>query len=564
MEHIRLNVGGKLREISHYTLEKMGVFEAVFREMQTIPNEIFIDREAELFDEVLAYVAWNIVPTMTEGLYELDHYGVILTSTDEQEDQEIERIKGLTEIFANEIISDENQPFYVNACGDITVTTKARLRKIGYFRGVLNDEMKLKQLFAGTIDDPYRCEIPAKCWHNIMRHLRDERIKLTDVSRSIIDKLGGSSSVLPVVVDPNETTLISLKSAQGALMDLVTFGAADKMLNGDPQATMWKSNYKRMTKASTSRMSLYPRPGTSSNTHEIVVTRCGDLIYQCYIRFRFTLGGKQYDPVKLMQKDPDFLFKLIDNVVIEIGGQQFDRLNGYQLKMIISMSSKQYDSELPLMHLPVFFCSNTEQALPLIALQYHEVKIIVKTNSCSVLPNLTIMPEVLLTYAFLDSNERQSYKNDMQYLIPLYHAPVVFQKNKNTDVIECILNLDHPTRAIFFTLHETMDDLTPLFDAFVGYEFFLENSLRCEADVHICVLDKIDANINIKSPVYVIPFAKEPLNGKQPTMSVNMSKIDVTKLKVITKPQAKFIRVWGNYWNFLLVSSGMGAIRFAT
>merc|ERR1711990_1205562 len=77
----------------------------------------------------------------------------------------------------------------------------------------------------------------------------------------------------------------------------------------------------------------------------------------------------------------------------------------------ISISAnQQHNLYIPLQF---WFCRNPGLALPLIALQYHDVRVTAKFNSASSIDagtNVTISDIILLTeYVYLDSEERKRF-----------------------------------------------------------------------------------------------------------------------------------------------------------
>ena len=182
----------------------------------------------------------------------------------------------------------------------------------------------------------------------------------------------------------------------GGLLQLVAYGAQDVYLTGNPQITFFKVVYRRHTNfAIESIQQTYNGQTEFGNTINCTVSRNGDLINRVYVEIDVKgLGaatGAQH------AKYVNYLgLKLLKNVVVEIGGQQIDKhysdwmfiwnelslpigkrygydkmvgANGYEL-------SKVEDTKSTKLYIPLefWFCRNIGLALPLIALQYHEVK----------------------------------------------------------------------------------------------------------------------------------------------------------------------------------------------
>ena len=170
----------------------------------------------------------------------------------------------------------------------------------------------------------------------------------------------------------------------GGLMQLVAYGAQDIYLTGNPQITFFKVVYRRHTNFSMeSIQQTFNGTASSSGTQTATISRNGDLVTCSYLVFKDgTFGLKEGE-----------VYDLVDNVELEIGGQMIDRQHGdwnaiwWELttpeskraglrSMLIensgSLMAQIVDVIIPLQF---WFCRNPGLALPLIALQYHEVKL---------------------------------------------------------------------------------------------------------------------------------------------------------------------------------------------
>lgn len=88
-----------------------------------------------------------------------------------------------------QILSDDSidKPYYISCCGKIFVSTQRRLSELSYFNGIINGGFV--KTFSGTQEDPYKCDIPPKQFKNILRNLRDKRVKLCSKSIKILKNL---------------------------------------------------------------------------------------------------------------------------------------------------------------------------------------------------------------------------------------------------------------------------------------------------------------------------------------------------------------------------------------
>ena len=177
-------------------------------------------------------------------------------------------------------------------------------------------------------------------------------------------------------------------------MQLVAYGAQDIYLTGNPQITFFKVVYRRHTNFSmeTIQQTINGAPVASGNS-TVTISRNGDLVYKVYVTNDST--GLTHGT------------ELVNEVELEIGGQLIDRQyaewndiwneltiphskgNAFRTMTHVAhggetTSTSRITSEhaqLTQIPLNFWFCRNPGLALPLIALQYHEVKLKLKWGS---------------------------------------------------------------------------------------------------------------------------------------------------------------------------------------
>jgi hypothetical protein len=216
----------------------------------------------------------------------------------------------------------------------------------------------------------------------------------------------------------------------GGLMQLVAYGAQDVYLTGNPQITFWKVTYRRYTNfAIESIEQTFNGQADFGRRVQCIISRNGDLCYRTYLQvtlpeinqlmgiasFAVGVGSGVY--ARWLDYPGE---QLVAQVEVEIGGQRIDRQYGDWMHIWnqLTMTSEQHrgyfkmignttqltfitdpsfsevdgpcDSLAPrqvcaprnalpetTLYVPLqfWFCTNPGLALPLIALQYHEVKI---------------------------------------------------------------------------------------------------------------------------------------------------------------------------------------------
>ena len=212
----------------------------------------------------------------------------------------------------------------------------------------------------------------------------------------------------------------------GGLMQLVAYGAQDVYLTGNPQITFWKVTYRRYTNfAMESIEQTFNGQADFGRRVTCTISRNGDLAYRTYLQVTLPEIGQSLKNASggsgVFARWLDFPGEqLISQVEVEIGGQRIDRQygdwmhiwnqltlsaeqqRGYykmignttQLTFITDPSFANVDgpcasnaptqvcaprNALPetTLYVPLqfWYCRNPGLALPLIALQYHEIKI---------------------------------------------------------------------------------------------------------------------------------------------------------------------------------------------
>jgi hypothetical protein len=274
----------------------------------------------------------------------------------------------------------------------------------------------------------------------------------------------------------------------GGLMQLVAYGAQDVYLTGNPQITFFKVVYRRHTNFSMEciEINLNGNPDFGRTT-TVTVTRNGDLITNVYMLVRLP-------SVVPSSADSKFAwvrnlgYALLNYVEVEIGGSRIDKHYGTWLqiwwelahhagdnergfkKMIgdvpelttyDSSASPEYNLYIPL---KFWFNRHVGLALPLIALQYHEVRFhfdftrieeLIVSNAAfksNDLRNIEMRDALLLVdYIYLDSEERRRFAQvGHEYLIEQLQYTGVESAQNITQKYK--LDYNHPTKELFWAL----------------------------------------------------------------------------------------------------------------
>ena len=232
-------------------------------------------------------------------------------------------------------------------------------------------------------------------------------------------------------------------------MQLVAYGAQDVYLTGNPQITFFKVVYRRHTNFS---MEAIEQTINGSQAHDgsgtVTISRNGDLVHKVYVTTNaanITNGSA-----------------LVKSVDLEIGGQLIDRQTAEWMQVVnelntpeskaIGLKAMQGDvgtsqvvggTGVGLVQVPLqfYFCRNPGLALPLIALQYHEVKL-----KCSWGAATCTTRSVFCDYIYLDTDERRRFAQvSHEYLIEQVQVQTASGSSKNTK-----LNFNHPVKELIW------------------------------------------------------------------------------------------------------------------
>jgi hypothetical protein len=248
----------------------------------------------------------------------------------------------------------------------------------------------------------------------------------------------------------------------GGLMQLVAYGAQDVYLTGNPNITFFKVVYRRHTNFSieTIEQTLGGNPDFGRKS-TVTVLRNGDLATKIALRVRLnsvsqTRTAQQCMSVAWVRR---LGHALLDNVECEIGGSKIDKQYGHWLDIWYELTHDvnqergyraligDVDELVKLVDVPVdggvvlpeytlmvplqfWFNRNTGLALPLIALQYHEVRlnfefteaaklVVWKGDTAPNMRNFSMKDaSILVDYVYCDSEERRRYAQvGHEYLI---------------------------------------------------------------------------------------------------------------------------------------------------
>ena len=461
----------------------------------------------------------------------------------------------------------------------------------------------------------------------------------------------------------------------GGLMQLVAYGAQDVYLTGNPQITFFKVVYRRHTNFAMEAIEN-PWNGAPNFGKQVTCTiqRNGDLIYRMYLQA--TLPS-----VSLLASDgsgAQFRWlnwvghNLIDWVELQIGGQRIDKHYGQWMhiwneltqeagkqagyaKMVgnvpqltnllvqggegcdddcaggepnaspeVLNCSPEYTLYIPLQF---WFCRNPGLALPLIALQYHEVRINLEFNDLrnlcwDISPQLTsnlhtirdrvngqnlVAASLYVDYIYLDTDERRKFAQvSHEYLIETLQFTGGESITSSSNKLK--LNFNHPCKELVFVVQRdsyvACDDATvnpwkgaqpfnfsdwwdrsvlesgysvTRFEGMAGKNPVVTALLQLNGHDRFQVregryfneVQPYQHHTNVPAVgINVYSFALQP-EQHQPSGTCNLSRIDNTTLLLTVSNNAvgtttsSTVYIYATNYNVLRVMSGMGGLAYS-
>jgi hypothetical protein len=282
----------------------------------------------------------------------------------------------------------------------------------------------------------------------------------------------------------------------GGLLQLVAYGAQDAYITGNPHITFWKVLYKRHTNFAIEAMRVN-FTGAPVYGQRVVATvnRNADLVWKTYVEVTLpdTVTAPTPDLTWSAGVQRRLGYALLQQIEVEIGGQIIDRHYGewlYLWETLTADFSQSYkldglvggslggtstgqtacQGRPNVLYIPLqfWFYRNPGLALPLIALQYHEVRFNITLNdatnlvskggyssisaAAAALPALKDMA-LYLDYVYLDVDERRRFAQEShEYLID--QLQFEGQQQITTASSRLDLTLNHPVKELVWIFQD--------------------------------------------------------------------------------------------------------------
>jgi hypothetical protein len=429
----------------------------------------------------------------------------------------------------------------------------------------------------------------------------------------------------------------------GGLMQLVAYGAQDIYLTGNPMITYFKVVYRRHTNfAMESIEQTFNGTVGFGNKVTALISRNGDLVSGLTLEVDLPAIAANGDAWT-----NDVGHHLIEECTVEIGGQQIDKHYGDWLEIWAQLTVpasqrvgyRDMIGQSPLaanghpgtlqritggvaatrrIYVPLqfWFCRNVGLALPLIALQYHEVKVSVKfrtyfqtaVDAQSVAASTgtpTLSASLWADYIYLDTDERRRFAQvSHEYLIEQLQLNEKSFSAAGSTTVD--LTFNHPVKELVWvcrssdnTTDNQYSNYTTAQAVLIAYEATITAQANIDANTSNQYMKNPTSGVNPvtdaklklnghdrfatrqgryfnqmqtcrhhtsipESPgINVYSFALKP-EDHQPSGTCNFSRIDNAQLVLtIGTLTAGTVKVYAVNYNVLRIMSGMGGLAYS-
>lgn len=346
----------------------------------------------------------------------------------------------------------------------------------------------------------------------------------------------------------------------GGIAQLVAVGAQDAHLVGQPEISFFRSTYKRHTNFSQTVERQVIQGNVSNNGMSTVrFERKGDLLSYVYLVPNDGSATQGYSAAQWRTK--------IAKVELLVGGQVIDDQDSTYSTLIAPVlsatnSSKSVSGDLfggandsRFYPLRFAFCENLQTALPLVALQYHDVELRITWGSAAAADKW----DVYANYVYLDTQEREHFASTPQNMI-------ITQVQKATASLTKIqeLNFNHPVKYLAAGKATALEILND------------DNKLKLQingtdvadfkfADPNFSHVPLYFNTTNSAKPatvktLFLYPFCLE--TGKlQPTGTLNFSRLD--SARIVNDTRDCDDDIYAVNYNILRVENGMGGLLYS-
>ena len=373
----------------------------------------------------------------------------------------------------------------------------------------------------------------------------------------------------------------------GGIAQLVAIGAQDAHIVGKPEVSFFRSNYKRHTNfaQTVERQVIQGNPGANGMS-TVRFERKGDMLSYVYLAPNDGTSAVKFSPADWIDQ--------IAKVELLIGGQVIDdqtsTFSQYIAPTILAQSLTKSKTgfaeaaESKFYPLRFSFCENWQSAIPLIALQYHDVEIRITWGAA-----LSDKWECYAHYVYLDTDERVALAAAPQNMLITQTQRAIASQSRIQEI-----NFNHPVKALATADGSTLTiagvnnklklqingtdvtDFKYVDPHFTAVPAYYHTNASAPHSVVTTSASTLSSNVvtDLNAQTYTSTLATDGHNDKlflypfcldtcklQPTGSLNFSRIDSARLVCDTANHEDDI--YGVNYNILRIENGMGGLMYS-
>ena len=339
------------------------------------------------------------------------------------------------------------------------------------------------------------------------------------------------------------------------IVQLIAIGAQDEYIVGNPEISFFTSTFKRHANFSQSIEKQTIHGGVKNNSMSSVrFDKSGDLLGYVYLTLDDTTQAL----------DVQYWNTVIDKIEFLIGGSVIDTQDTiFTQKIAIDTFAQNVSKSSSGTHAGVssrsyfyplrfFFCEGPQCALPLVALNYHDVELRIHWGSEASNYNV----ELYANYYYLDNEERGNIASRK-------HDLLITQVQKNIPSGENVqeLTFSHPVKYLASSDTTTEGALTSTQNRVkLNINGLDVGNYRWGKPHFIDVMNYYHTNF-VTSPDFFLYCFCLSTSSLQPTGTLNFSRIDSVKIMSETMPINH--PIYAVNYNILRIENGMAGLLYA-
>lgn len=346
----------------------------------------------------------------------------------------------------------------------------------------------------------------------------------------------------------------------GGIAQLVAVGAQDAHLVGQPEVSFFRSNYKRHTNfaQTVERQVIQGNPSTGSMS-TVRFERKGDMVGYVYIA--------PHDGTQAVKFSPADWVTAISKVELLIGGQVIDEqtseFSQYIAPSVLAQNLTKSTSgfaeaaESKFYPLRFSFCENAQSAIPLIALQYHDVELRITWGTVA-----SEKYEVYSQFIHLDTDERTVLSSTPQQMLITQTQKSIASGSKTHELnfnhpIKCLASANGGTLAIADVANKMKLQINGTDVADFKY---VDPHYTAVTSYYHTASSKNASVSGDNDKFFLYPFCLDTCKV-QPTGSLNFSRLDSARL--VNDTANSDADIYAVNYNVLRIENGMGGLMYS-